>query len=164
MEDPAPTGRKIFELPEYSTVSSKMKVFRYRPPETIKRRSFLPMVRSDVMIAQVQIIKEGGGEQELHSHGALDGFWFVLSGCAKFYGDGDVELATLAKHDGIYIPRNFLYWFEAVGDEPLELLQVEAKDKTAENTYYSPAPKPTNIADVYTTDGELIAGDLRIEQ
>jgi len=158
-------GPRIYDLKEYSTTSSKMKVFSYRPPaEPMRNRAFLPMVRSETMIAQVQILKEGKGEQELHSHGALDGFWFVLGGCAKFYGEGDIELATLKQHDGIFIPRNFLYWFEAVGDEPCQLLQVEARDKTVENTYFTPDPKPANMADVYTTDGQLIAADLRIEK
>src|SRR3546814_12810352 len=80
--------------------------------------------------------------QELHSHGGQDGFWFVLRGSARFYGERDVELATLQQHEGIFIPRNFLYWFEAVGGEPLELLQVEAIDKTVKNSYHVPDPKP----------------------
>lgn len=164
MEGPKPGGR-IYDLKEYSSVSADMKVFRYRAPaEPMRNRAFLPMVRCESMIAQVQVLKAGRGEQELHSHGALDGFWFVLGGCAKFYGEGDVELATLHTHDGIFIPRNFLYWFEAVGDEPCQLLQVEARDKTVENTYFTPDPKPVNLADVYSPDGQLIAGDLRVEQ
>ncbi len=163
MDEEKPS-RRVYDLEEYSSSTSKMKVFRYRPPAEPRNRAFLPMVRSETMIAQVQILKAGKGEQELHSHGALDGFWFVLGGCAKFYGEGDVELATLHVHDGIFIPRDFLYWFEAVAGEPCQLLQVEARDKTVANTYFTPHPKPVNIADVYTTDGQLIAGDLRVER
>src|SRR3546814_19272608 len=91
------------------------------------------MVRSDMMFSMVQIIKEGG-EQELHSHGGQDGFWFVLRGSARFYGERDVELATLQQHEGIFIPRNFIYWFEVVGGEPLELLLVEALDTRVKRT------------------------------
>ncbi|MBV9119334.1 MAG: hypothetical protein JOZ39_01405 [Chloroflexi bacterium] len=30
--------------------------------------------------------------------------------------------------EGIMVPRNFKYWFESVGDEPVHLLQVEGSD------------------------------------
>lgn len=157
---------KVTDVEEFADkphTNPTMKVFSYRAPNEMKRnRAFVPMIRSDIMFAMVQIIKQGG-EQELHSHGAQDGFWFVLSGSARFYGEGDVVLATLEKHDGIFIPRNFLYWFEAVGDEPLELLQVEAIDKTVKNTYHIPDPKPIGVADVYTPDGNLIGDGLRME-
>src|SRR3546814_15261463 len=119
------------------------------------------MVRSDMMFSMVQIIKEGG-EQGLHSHGGQDGFWFVLRGSARFYGERDVELATLQQHEGIFIPRNFLYWFEAVGGEPLELLQVEAIDKTVKNSYHVPDPKPIGVANVYTPDGDLNSEEGRV--
>src|SRR3546814_12509013 len=89
---------KVTEIDEFADkphTDAKMKVFSYRPPQEMKRkRAFVPMVRSDIMFAMVQIIKEGG-EQELHSHGGQDGFWFVLRGSARFYGERDVELGTL---------------------------------------------------------------------
>lgn len=140
----------------------KMKTFSYRRPQELGRnRVFVPLVRSDIMIGAIQIIQKGG-ENQLHSHNALDGFWFVLKGSARFYGEGDAVLATLEAHEGIFIPRNFLYWFEAVGQEPLELLQVEAIDKTKKNEAYSPAPPKPGAADVYHPDGKLIARDLKI--
>src|SRR3546814_20262109 len=92
--------------------------------------------------------------QELHSHGGQDGFWFVLRGSARFYGERDVELATLQQHEGIFIPRNFLYWFEAVGGEPLELLQVEAIDKTVKNSYHVPDPKPIGVRSEERREGQ----------
>lgn len=162
-EEPLTKVTQVEEFARKDHGRQNMKVFRYRAPEQMKRsRAFVPMVRSDIMFAMVQVLKEGG-EQELHSHGALDGFWFVLSGQARFYGEGDVELATLGRHEGIFIPRNFLYWFEAVGDETLELLQVEAVDKTVENTYYAPDPKPIGLADVYKPEGAVIGEGLRME-
>lgn len=161
---PAPPT-KVTDIAEFfgKMRQPAMKVLRYRAPEQVKgRRAFVPMVRSDTMLAVVQIIKEGG-EQELHSHGGQDGFWFVLKGSVRFYGEGDVELAALGPHEGIFIPRNFLYWFEAVGDEVLELLQVESLDKTVQNTYYAPNPQPVGLASVYTPEGEIIGEDLRME-
>ena len=155
-------AKKVGDVKAYSRVDTTMKVFSYRPPtEAPKERAFIPLVRSDTMVALVQIIKEGG-EQELHSHGAMDGFWFVLKGKARFYGDGDEVLGTLGPHEGIFIPKNFLYWFEAIGDEPLELLQVESKDKTVPNTYFTPHKKDMGVASVYSPEGELLGTGLSI--
>ena len=162
MTDEVKTPTKMADLPAYARVGNNMKVFSYRAPaETPENRAFIPLVRSDTMIAMVQIIKHGG-EQELHSHGALDGCWFVLKGRAKFYGEGDVVIGDLGPHEGIFIPKNFLYWFEAVGDEPLELLQVESKDKTVPNTYFSPKTKDMGVGDVYSPEGELLGGGLQV--
>jgi len=85
------------------------------------------LARTDRMIANVQVMKEGG-ENNLHSHAHLDGFWMVLSGRARFYGEGDALLADLGPKEGILVPRNFKYWFESTGTEVLELLQVESFD------------------------------------
>src|SRR5207244_13182589 len=64
-------------------------VFRYRRPDELKtKRGISPLVRSDIMFSAVQIIREGG-ENSLHSHSAMDGFWFVLRGRARFYGAED---------------------------------------------------------------------------
>jgi mannose-6-phosphate isomerase-like protein (cupin superfamily) len=64
----------------------------------------------------------------LHSHQHLDGFWLVLSGRARFYTTDDVLLRECGPFEGMLIPRGFPYWFENVGDEELEMLQVEASD------------------------------------
>lgn len=139
------------------------KVVRYKAPAEIKRsRSFVPLVRSDIMIAMVQIISKGG-EQELHSHGAFDGFWFVLRGRAKFYGEGDIIIADIGEHEGIFIPRDFLYWFESSGDQPLEILQLEAIDKTAKATYHAPHRNEPGKVDVFSPEGEILAAGVVAE-
>lgn len=103
------------------------RVFRYTRPEMRTRKTFVKLARTDRMLAYVQVLSSGG-ENNLHSHGHLDGFWMVLKGRARFYGDGDRLLADLGPHEGIMVPRNFRYWFESASPEPLELLQVEAAD------------------------------------
>jgi mannose-6-phosphate isomerase-like protein (cupin superfamily) len=102
--------------------------FQYLRPELRRGKAALPLVRTDLLLAMVQVAAEGG-ENNLHSHAHMDGFWFVLRGAARFYGEGDVVVAELGAHEGILIPRGFSYWFESAGDEPLELLQVEAFDR-----------------------------------
>jgi mannose-6-phosphate isomerase-like protein (cupin superfamily) len=85
--------------------------------------------RSDILSFGVQYITKGG-ETNLHAHANNDGLWFVLSGRARFYGEGDVVLAELGKNEGMLIPRGFPYWFESASDEPLEIMRVGA---TAQN-------------------------------
>ena len=103
------------------------RVFKYSKPESTTKKTFVKLARTDRMLAYVQVLSSGG-ENNLHSHGHLDGFWMVLKGRARFYGEGDKLLADLGPHEGILVPRDFKYWFESASPEPLELLQVEAAD------------------------------------
>ena len=131
-------------------------VFRYRRPEELKtKRGIAPLVRSDILFSAVQIIREGG-ENSLHSHSAMDGFWFVLRGRARFYGAGDKLIGEICQHEGVFVPRNVPYWFESVGDELLELLQVEAIDKTVKNKLTRHAPKKVLSMQVFKPEGEVI--------
>lgn len=108
---------------------SEPTVIKYTTPEATKAKTHVRLCRSDLMYAKIQVLKSGG-ENNLHAHNAQDGFWFVLSGRVRFYGEGDKVLAELGKHEGIHIPRGFYYWFESCSDEVLELMQVEAVDLT----------------------------------
>lgn len=103
------------------------RVFKYTRPEMRTKKTFVKLARTDRMMAYVQVLSSGG-ENNLHSHGHLDGFWMVLRGRARFYGEGDKLLADLGPHEGILVPRSFKYWFESASPEPLELLQIEAAD------------------------------------
>lgn len=131
-------------------------VFRYRRPDQLKtRRGIAPLVRSDILFSAVQVIREGG-ENSLHSHSAMDGFWFVLRGRARFYGAGDRLIGEIGQHEGVFVPRNVPYWFESVGEELLELLQVEAIDNRVKNTLTRHAPKKVLSMQVFKPEGELI--------
>ena len=100
-------------------------VFKYERPPLDRGKVVLRLARSDIMRANMQVLQEGG-ENNLHAHPNSDGFWLVLGGRVRFYGEGDVLLAELGKHEGILMPRGFKYWFESAGDETLEILQVSA--------------------------------------
>jgi mannose-6-phosphate isomerase-like protein (cupin superfamily) len=86
------------------------------------------------MIAAVQTLSDGG-ENNLRSHRQLDGFWFVLKGCARFYTTDDEIVAELGPMEGVLIPRNFPYWFESVGDEDLHLLQIETTGTSIDEVF-----------------------------
>jgi mannose-6-phosphate isomerase-like protein (cupin superfamily) len=107
-------------------------VFKYLTPEVDKAKTVVRLCRSDIMYASVHVLTHGG-ETNLHAHLAQDGFWMVLRGKARFYGEGNVVIAELGPNEGILVPRGFQYWFESSSSELLELLQVEAIDKTMKN-------------------------------
>lgn len=116
-------------------------VFAYESPaELTKPKSIARLCRSDIIYSSVQILREGG-ENNLHAHSAQDGIWIVLKGRARFYGTDDRLLAELAPLQGVHIPRGFYYWFEKIGAEPLEILQVEAIDKTVVNKRLDATPQ-----------------------
>lgn len=106
-----------------SNTPIQAQVFKYEPPEASPNKTVVQLCRSDILHGSIQVIG-GGGENNLHGHTGSDGFWLVLGGRVRFYGEGDVLLADLGKYEGILIPRGFLYWFESASDEPLEILRV----------------------------------------
>jgi mannose-6-phosphate isomerase-like protein (cupin superfamily) len=155
MEIAAITGR-----PEKSTA---FKTFLYKTPENLKRnRALIPLVKTQNMISMVQVFRGGGGEQELHMHTAMDGFWFVLSGRARFYGEGNALVADLGPHEGILVPAGAKYWFEAGECEQLELLQVEAIDHRTKNEIIYFADRGRSVVEVYEPDGTMIAPAVRL--
>ena len=83
--------------------------------------------RTDRAFFAVQLVNEGG-ENNLHSHEHVDGFWFVLSGRARFYTTDDELLGDFGPMEGVVIPRGYPYWFESASEDQLELLQFEASD------------------------------------
>ena len=131
--------------------------FGYILPEGLKsKRGVTPLVRSELMVAAVQLFTKGGGERNVHSHDALDGFWFVLSGRALFYDLEDKVIGDLGRHQGIFIPRNAAYWFECAGDEPLEILQVEAIDRSVPNKVKFYRPGERFSIERYDRDGKFL--------
>lgn len=116
-------------MTDTQTDMQTMTTFDYDPnmPQKRKGKAYAKLVTSDVVMAEMQIVTEGG-ENNLHSHPATDGFWWVVRGCARFYDEHDQPTEVHAEQ-GIFVPRGVPYWFEKGGDEPLHLLHVAAKSK-----------------------------------
>jgi len=126
---------------DYNGSALTATVFGYEPPASQeKSKAIVRLCRSDIVYSTVQVLKEGG-ENNLHAHTAQDGIWIVLKGRVKFYGKGDVLLAELGPLQGIHLPRGFFYWFESASPETLEILQVEAIDKTVKNERLNATPQ-----------------------
>jgi mannose-6-phosphate isomerase-like protein (cupin superfamily) len=121
---------------------TRARVFSFRkPPATDIKRAVVPIVKTDILVGQIQIMNKGG-ELQLHSHTGMDGFWMVLKGRVRFYGpEQDTVTAECGPMEGVFVPRNVAYWFEAVGDEQVHILQVESIDKTVENKFIAHGPR-----------------------
>ncbi len=64
-----------------------------------------------------------GGENALHSHGGEDHAFIVMQGKATFtFGDGSTRLVGV--HEGVMLPKDVKYKFEADEKENLVLLRV----------------------------------------
>ncbi|MBX9760919.1 MAG: cupin domain-containing protein [Beijerinckiaceae bacterium] len=70
-----------------------------------------------------------GGENALHSHGGEDHAFIVMQGKATFtFGDGRTQVVGI--HEGVMIPKNVLYKFEADEAENLVLMRVGGGERT----------------------------------
>jgi mannose-6-phosphate isomerase-like protein (cupin superfamily) len=103
--------------------------FEYRGPnaeggrDAAPGRKSFPMALTNNVVSTVQIF-EKGVHNNLHMHLVEDGYWFVLGGRVRFYGEGDKVIAELGQYQGLLMPAATKYWFEGISDEPLEILRV----------------------------------------
>jgi len=109
--------------------------FAYAKPTGVNSgKGFINLGRKDIVRGVVQVVKKHGGENNLHYHTTSASFWMVLKGRVRFYGPGDVVIGEFGPHEGTITPRYARYWFENVGDEDLEILQVSAFAEGAKTT------------------------------
>jgi mannose-6-phosphate isomerase-like protein (cupin superfamily) len=107
--------------------------FRYRRPDEISTnpRLTVDIYKSEMTDARVLVL-DHAGETRLHSHPEQDAVWFVLAGRARFYDEQD-RAYEVGTHEGVVVPTNTKYWFEAVGDEPLEIFRVAGRNPKIEH-------------------------------
>lgn len=105
--------------------------FSYKKPDSLSGdKMIVELAKTRMIRGRVQVVRRGG-ENNLHSHDGMDGFWMVLKGRVRFYGPGDTVIAELGQHEGILLPAGEPYWFESASEdegEDLELLQMAAFD------------------------------------
>ncbi len=129
------------------------RTFKYAKPATQDTtKAIVGLCQTDIIRGAVQVIKEGG-DNNLHSHTGMDGFWMVLKGRARFHGPGDEVLGEFGVHEGIVIPRGARYWFERSGGGDLELLQVVAFDRDVKNERVDIEPQKLEIGSARRFDG-----------
>ncbi len=125
-----------------------------KPEEQESAKAIVSLCQTDIIRGAVQIVREGG-DNNLHSHTGMDGFWMVLKGRVRFYGPEDEILGEFGQHEGIVMPRNAQYWFESCGDDELELLQVVAFDRDVRNERVDVNVRKLDIDSVDRFDGRV---------
>jgi mannose-6-phosphate isomerase-like protein (cupin superfamily) len=114
-------------LKRHLAAEATMKGFHYEKPSGVNSaKGRVNLGKADIVRGVVQIVKKNGGENNLHYHTNAASFWMVLKGRVRFYGPDDVLIGEFGPHEGTMTPRYARYWFENVGDEDLEILQVGA--------------------------------------
>jgi mannose-6-phosphate isomerase-like protein (cupin superfamily) len=101
------------------------RVIRYEKPATTRDRHIVSFGRTDSMMVFMQVLLRAG-ESRLHAHPNTDSFWWVVRGRAEFYTTDHELLAELESENGLLIPRDYPYYFNAVGEDHLEILQMES--------------------------------------
>lgn len=129
--------------------------FHYeKPAEQATDKAIVTLCQTDIIRGVVQVVREGG-DNNLHSHTGMDGFWMVLKGRVRWYGPGDEVLGEFGVHEGIVMPRGAQYWFESIGEEALELLQVVAFDRSVKNRRVDVEARKFDIDATQRFDGRL---------
>jgi mannose-6-phosphate isomerase-like protein (cupin superfamily) len=137
---------------------------RVRPPQTFRHvkpadqqggKAIVSLAQSDLIRGAVQVVKAGDGDNNMHIHTGMDGFWMVLKGRVKFYGPDDAVIGEFGPGEGILMPRGNAYWFAAVGDEDLEILQVSAFDRDVKNERIDINPQKLQLDTVKHYSGRL---------
>jgi len=145
------SDKPITGTPEALTQTSdgqqlKATVFGYTTPTDMdKPRGVFRLCKSDLVYANMTLIKSGG-ENNLHAHTANDGVWIVIKGRVKFYGIDDVLLRSSGRCKESN-SRGFFYWFESSSPELLEILQIEAIDKSVVSKRLDGAPRRKGITE-----------------
>jgi mannose-6-phosphate isomerase-like protein (cupin superfamily) len=101
------------------------RVIRYEMPESKRDRHIVSFGRTDSMMVFMQVLLRSG-ESSLHKHPNTDSFWWVVRGKAAFYTTDHELLAELEPEHGVLLPRDYPYYFSAVGKDHLEILQIES--------------------------------------
>jgi len=124
------TGKLVTEEElqrRHEAAEAQPKIFSYAKPTGVNAaKGRVNLGRNDIVRGVVQIVKKNGGENNLHYHTTSASFWMVLKGRVRFYGPDDVVIGEFGPNEGTITPRYARYWFENVGEEDLELLQVSA--------------------------------------
>ncbi len=122
-------------LKRHQAAEANPVTFNYvRPSGVNSGKGRVDLGKKDIIRGVVQVVKKNGGENNLHYHSRSASFWMVLKGRVRFYGPGDAVIGEFGPNEGTVTPRYSRYWFENVGDDDLEILQVMAYSDGAETS------------------------------
>lgn len=124
--------------------------------------SYDPLATAENLWVNVKVYASGG-ENALHSHAGEDHAFIVLQGMATFtFGDGRTSLVR--QHEGVMIPKNVQYKFEADETENLVLLRVGGGQRSVtglDDLTPFGAPRDINKMTTFADGSEKIGNAVR---
>lgn len=134
-------------------------VFSMRNTELLAQgTSFEPLATAENLWVNLKVYASGG-ENALHSHAGEDHSFILLQGKATFtFGDGSTRVVR--QFEGVMIPKNVVYKFEADEAENLVMVRVGAGVRTArglDNLTHFGTPKDVTEKTSFA-DGEAKQG------
>ena len=145
----------------HKEAEARVQPFHFNLPDDrpADAKTYYNLAKSDRVGAQVQIVPQGG-ENNLHYHTGEDGFWMVLKGRVRFY-DAKGPTGEYGVMEGVLMPRNARYWFEAVDcGEDLHILHISGR-QPRDNRRVDLVPRTTQFKRSMHVD-LLPGGDLKI--
>jgi mannose-6-phosphate isomerase-like protein (cupin superfamily) len=125
----------------------KPQMFDYSRPEGFGTgKAVVNLGSSGLLKGAVHVVKNGAGDNNLHIHTGMDGFYMVLKGECTFYGPEDEVLGVFGINQGITMPHGNAYWFSSTGADELELLQVVGWDGQIEDKRVDLNPPKGDVA------------------
>ena len=121
-----------------------------------------PLATAENLWVNIKVYASGG-ENALHSHAGEDHSFIILQGKATFtFGDGRTQV--VGKYDGVMLPKNAKYKFEADETENLVMLRVGGGVRTETGLdKLTPFGTPKDVvAKTSFADGQVkIGNDLK---
>ena len=150
---------RINQRPLQASTDRQMKFSMRDLPLLQQGTTYDPLATAENLWASVKVYA-GGGENALHSHAAEDHLFVIMQGRATFhFGDG--SSTDVRQFEGVMIPKNVQYRFEADAAENLVLLRVGGgarEGKGVEKLSAHGTPLDVNAAMTYA-DGATKLGD-----
>ena len=151
-------ARIIERLPKVATDREVLFSLR-NTPLLAQGTSYDPMATAENLWVALKVYASGG-ENALHSHAGEDHAFIILQGKATFtFGDGRTQV--VGPYEGVMLPKNALYKFEADEAENLVMLRVGGGVRTAtglDNLTTFGTPKDV-VAKTSFADGQVKVGN-----
>jgi quercetin dioxygenase-like cupin family protein len=153
-------GGKLVERRPIAAIDSAVVFSMRNLPLLEQGTTYDPLATAENLWAAVKVYASGG-ENALHSHGGEDHAFIVLQGKATFtFEDGATQVVST--HQGVMIPKNVQYKFEADEAENLILLRVGGGERAVKGLeQLTPFGTPKDVVQQTTFgDGSVKVGTL----
>jgi mannose-6-phosphate isomerase-like protein (cupin superfamily) len=125
VDSPLSTTERLMNDVGFDPKAPKASVFTLESPLPEQGNDRAYLAHTDKLWLFLTVHAPANGENLMHTHNNEDHSFVVLQGSAEFNGPNG-EVAKVAKHQGIMLPRGVFYTFRALNDEPLVMLRIGA--------------------------------------